>query len=116
MIISIRENLTGDDLTQTLVMPYQLKTNYHPTLQWTTVDIPDIDINVGGTYYIVVRFNDTGSLGVWTYAGLGYHHDPEYTDDAYLDGKTYYSFNRGLSWTEITGIQDFCFVTYGTEV
>jgi hypothetical protein len=38
-----------------------------------------------------VRFNDTGSFGVWIYAGLNYHDDPTYVDDTYPEGKPFIS-------------------------
>jgi len=112
-IVSIRDDLYGNDLTQTIVMPFQIDSHYLPTFQWTTFNIPDIDVTPGETYYIVLRFNSSGAFGCWMYAGKNYNHDPEYIDDPYPDGKPYFSENRGLVWDELTAIQDFCFVTYG---
>ena len=115
--VSIRKNLTEEDLTEMSVMPQQIRCHMIPVIpkpQWTTFDIPDISVIPGDEYYIVCRF-DTDSIGSWLYAGKDYSHDPEYVGDAYQEGTGYYSRNSGRTWSECSDIHDFCFVTYGEE-
>jgi len=113
--ISIRSNLTGEDLTETLQMPQQISCHMIPLIPkplWTTFDFPDITLSPGEEYYIVCRF-DTNSIGSWLYAGVDYGHDPDYQGDPYTNGTAYFSTNAGSSWYECPKLHDFCFVTYG---
>jgi hypothetical protein len=113
--VSIRDNLTGADLTEVFTMPWQLDSNILPFVKkfkWTTFDFPDISVIPGRTYYIVCRF-DSDSVGAWTYAGVDYVNDPQYHGDPYPNGKNFYSTNGGMTWHSNNRIHDFCFVTYG---
>ena len=112
--VSIRSNLTGEDLTEVFTMPQQINCHIIPVVPkpiWTTFDFPDITVTPGEEYYIVCRF-DTDSIGSWLYAGVDYDHDPSYQGDPYKDGTAYFSTNAGSSWHECTKVHDFCFVTY----
>ena len=113
--VSIRSNLTGEDLTEISTMPQQISCHMIPVIPkplWTKYDFPDITVIPGQEYYIVCRF-DTDSIGAWLYAGMDYSHDPDYDGDSYTNGTAYYSRNRGINWYECSRIHDFCFVTYG---
>jgi hypothetical protein len=113
--VSIRENLTGVDLTENYTMPMVLESQMFPYLQkikWTTFDFPDLPVTVNKTYYIVCRF-DSDSVGAWTYAGKNYNNDPNYHGDPYPNGDAFYSTDGGNTWHKLTKIHDFCFVTYG---
>ncbi len=113
--VSIRNNLTGEDLTEVFTMPQQISCHIIPVIPkplWTTFDFPDITVIPGEEYYIVCRY-DTDSIGSWLYAGVDYDHDPDYQGDPYTDGTAYFSVNAGNSWYECTMVHDFCFVTYG---
>jgi hypothetical protein len=113
--ISIRSNLTEEDLTDVSKMPQQIDCHIIPLIPktiWTTYDFPDISVIPGQEYYIVCRFN-TDSIGSWLYAGMHYSHDPDYNGDPYKDGTAYYSMDKGITWYECSRVHDFCFVTYG---
>ena len=113
--VSIRNNLTGEDLTSVIAMPMQIDNHMMPFIvkfKWTMFDFPDIDVIPGQKYYIVCRF-ESDSIGTWTYAGVGCEHDQDYDGDPYPNGEAYYSQNSGCSWKEFLNIHDFCFITYG---
>lgn len=112
---SIKDDLKGDDLTCVSVMPQQIYNHMIPEAPkstWTTFDFSDIEVSLGETYYIVIHCEGE-SVGGCHYAGVGYEHDLEYTDDPYPDGNVFISKNRGDYWRECSIIQDLCFVTYG---
>ncbi len=104
--VSIRNNLTGPDLTSASVLigPMDL---YRPILNWTTFDFPDIGVTPGEPYYIICHpiYSDDSLYG-WTYAGTSY-------DDPYPNGQGYKSNNQGTTWTVYNKVHDFSFVTYG---
>ena len=115
--VSIRSNLTGEDLTEISTMPQQISCHMIPVIPkplWTKYDFPDITVIPSQEYYIVCRF-DTDSIGTWLYAGMDYSHDPDYDGDSYTNGTAYYSRNSGRTWSECSDIHDFCFVTYGED-
>ncbi len=113
-IVSVRSDLKGEDLTSVAVMPQQIHNHMIPEAPrrtWTTFDFPDIQVIPGKTYYIVCRL-ESEAFGMWSYAGIGYDHDPDYCDDPYMNGVAFLSKNQGDYWQEFSKIQDFCFVTY----
>ncbi len=114
LIVSIRSDLKGEDLTSIAVMPQQIHNHMIPEAPrstWTTFDFPDIQVILGKTYYIVCRLENE-AFGMWSYAGIGYDHDPDYCDDPYMNGVAFLSKNQGDHWQEFSKIEDFCFVTY----
>ncbi len=107
LIVTIRDNLTGDDLTEALI--------YGPTgAQWVEFDFPDIEVTPGEDYYIVCKApegNNYDNCYCW-YFGI---------DDPYEDGGAWYSINYGATW-DIREYppwewydNDFCFETYGLD-
>jgi len=111
--ISIKKELTGDDLTTISEYPNcQFQEPELPILKWTTFDFPDIEVIPGEQYYIVCRLTDD-TLGAWTFAGLGYNEDPNYDGDPYPNGMAFCSRNNGVTWENYDIIHDFCFITYG---
>ena len=115
MIVSIRNDLKEEDLTNVIVMPQKIYNHMIPEAPrstWTTFDFPDIQVIPGETYYIICRC-ESEALGMWAYAGIGYENDPDYSNDPYPNGEAFISKNEGNSWQKITTLQDFCFVTYG---
>ncbi len=103
--LSIRKNLTGEDLTEIYKMPHQVNEHSPARVQWwTTYDFPDIVIEPEQTYYIICRF-DNDSIGGWLYAS-------KYYEDPYPEGEAFVSINKGVTWIKSNNINDFCFVTY----
>jgi len=114
-IVSVRDDLKGEDLTSIVVMPQQIHNHMipmAPRATWTTFDFPDIEVIPGKTYYILCRC-ESEAFGGWGYAGVGYEHDPNYCDDPYPNGNPFISRNQGDYWKDLSTVQDFCFVTYG---
>jgi hypothetical protein len=114
MTLSVRNNLTGEDLTSVTVIPQVLDNWYTERLKWTSFDIENLEVVPGETYYLVIHFESSDSLGAW----LNVHSDcdfhPDYQDDPYSKGIPLVSINRGETWVEYQDINDFCFVTYGS--
>jgi hypothetical protein len=114
LIVSIRSNLTGEDLTSVALIPQQIHNHMipeAPRIIWTTFNFPDIQVSPGETYYIVCRCQSE-AFGFLGYAGMGYDYDPDYCDDPYLNGAVFLSKNQGGNWQELSTVQDLCFVTY----
>ena len=98
--ISLRSSLTGTDLTA-VSLPYS---SFPMTPGWVTIDVPDITVTPGETYYIVVH-TDAGSIDscyLWGFGGA--------TD--YTRGTLHFSNTGGALWTDYA-FYDFCFKTYG---
>ena len=97
--VSIREELTGYDLTTAELIPPFGDKNY----SWVTFDFPDIKVVPGKKYYIVCRASGgtPGDCYGWFYAN---------DSSAYPEGETYGSGDHGKTWDEREG--DCCFITY----
>jgi len=102
LIISIRENLEGNDLTSITIPAEQI---LFPYLQWYSFDFPDIIVIPENTYYIVVRCNGTPLQG---YA-LGFN------DEAYPRGTAwgYWQHSPG-NWSWLPLVGDYAFRTYSS--
>jgi len=104
LIFSIRYSLTGEDLV-TISRPYYLITKHQ---LWNIFDIPDINVNIGETYYIILK----------TYGG-NYDNDDIYAwslskDHRYWKGDIW--LNWGTEWFEhYDQTESFCFETYGYD-
>ena len=104
LIISIRNNLYGKDLTSKIIQPDQINSDFY-----TTIDFPDINVIPGETYYIVCR-----ALGEETGPCFGCHQFYlGFTDDCYDKG-TCYRIEWSSDWQGKNG--DLLFVTYGEGV
>lgn len=100
VIVTIRDDLKGDDLTEVSLIPATTQTCYLQT-KWITFDFSDIAVTPHQTYYVLLKSNSefhyrTGIQSV--------------SDDSYLLGSIYFSQNQGESWQKRSG--DFGFVTY----
>ena len=112
MMISIRDNLSGDDLIRTSVKCPRVPFFMDPLIgvkwiKWSLVDFQDFEVIPGKSYYIIChcdRIDNNG--GVWCYSKNLY-------DDSYEYGKAYISLNSGDTWKILSEINDFCFITYG---
>jgi hypothetical protein len=103
--ISIRKNLSGNELSFTRIPSNQIP--YHTF--WIEIDIPDIEVNIGDTYYIVVRTNSPAGK---SYCWLDKHDD---NDDPYNNGKQWISYNNGFDWESAEDEDNFIdstFITY----
>jgi hypothetical protein len=105
LIISIRNNINGEDLTSIEVPSSYIST----TTKWINIDFPDISVNIEETYFIVAKTN--------TY--LEYHWFVSYNQDVdfYEQGegwfKNYTLGNNWMNYDEFTQAYiDFCFKTY----
>ena len=101
--ISIRDSLNGDDLTYSILHPDMVDT--FP--EWFEVDLLDINITPGDTYYIVwapLSHTDNISNCYWWGDNFG---SPGH--DAYPDGIEY-------RLGDAKQYSDFCFKTYGYSI
>lgn len=101
--ISIRDTLDGSDLTYSILHPDMIDT--FP--EWFEIDLPDINITPGNTYYIVwapLSSTDNISNCYWWGDNFG---SPGH--DAYPDGIEYRLGDAKL-------YSDFCFKTYGYSI
>ena len=103
LIISIRDNLTGNDLTYRYIPGSQVPyfTN------WIEIDFPDIEVTPGKTYYIVVRSRTSADEAYqWLYV-------QNESTDFYKRGKLWMSFDKGENWIcDEEVFQDCTFRTY----
>jgi VCBS repeat-containing protein len=103
VIVSIRESLTGSDLTSISLPPSDIPTE----VSWIEFNFDDINIVPGNTYYIVLRTSEGNSPNAYLWK-FGYI-------TPYEDGTLWYSTDGGSSWIEKLQY-DFCFKTYGQSV
>jgi len=100
LTVSIRSALSGADLASVVVPAGSIG----DVAGWVEVDLPDISVSVGQTYYIVVRTvgGSSSSCYLWSF-GYG---------TSYTSGVFSFTSNAGSSWLEYS-LYDFCFKTYG---
>lgn len=98
--MSIRDSITGDDLTSFTIDAATVPYSYPSEIVWVEFDFPDITVVPEQTYYmyVIIDLNSTGNDSV--YWGM---HNP----DPYPRGQRYWYQNP---YPE----DDFCFQTYGT--
>ena len=102
LIVAIREDLSGDDLTYKSINPYFGGENY----DWFTFDFDDITVTPGEIYYIIAQADecDKDNCYAWICAE---------DDNAYPNGRAYGSDDRGQTWESRD--MDCCFITYSTK-
>ena len=100
LVVSIRDSLTGSDLTSVFMSADELPYGVH----WIEFDFPDISVTVENSYYIVVH-TFGGSVCNCYLWGFG-------RNTSYDDGSLLYSGSSGDSWNNFE-MYDFCFITYG---
>ena len=98
--ISIKDSLTGPDLTSVLKSEGDIPTS----VDWLSFDFPDIDIIPGETYFIV--FGSNGGSIISSY-NIGFSYGNQYPD-----GSLWYSGDSGTTWKEYINY-DLCFKSYG---
>ena len=88
LAISIREELTEDDLTVIDIDPSQVPTE---TYDWVEIDFNDIIVTTGLTYYVVaLTENVTDNFYAWGANNLS---------ESYPDGCAWFSIDEGDTWT-----------------
>lgn len=108
IILSIREDRDGDDLTlvekDTSLIP-------DSTYSWIEFDFPDIEVEEGKTYFMVCRFSARDTI-YWAAS----------SDNPYNEGKAYYNTlndtNGWEAWENDLPFPysfDLCFKTFGSE-
>jgi hypothetical protein len=99
-VVSIRDSLSGGDLAVVSVPSGDIGSSYG----WVSCDFSDIDVTIGGTYYIVI--SSPGSSSTDHYK-VGFA-----AGNPYGLGSLWYSYNSGVNWLEYA-VYDFTFRTYG---
>lgn len=110
ILVSIRDNLTGIDLTSKVIFPEEVGMVYNSTTvrRYTTADFPDINVTPGDTYYIVCRTTTVEASDQY------YKISSRYVDD-YEKGMCYVRVNKpewDYNWTALYD-DDLLFITYG---
>lgn len=102
LMISIRKNLTGEDLTSIEVQAYRVK----KCIGYQLIDFQDINVNPGSTYYIVCRTAPDENDGYFWAGG---------DENCYDNGEYFQSLDNGETWHygDLDEEQDLFFVTYG---
>lgn len=104
--VSIRSDLTGNDLTK--VTRYMKGEGDEG---WIDFDFRDINVTPGKTYYIVCKTWDSSTSRSYCYSWF-YAWHKEGKEGPYSRGEVYISHDYGDSWNAIPD-DDFCFITYG---
>ena len=104
VIISIRDSLSGPDLTSFSIPKDQIPP--YPGILWLEANYDDIEVTPQQSYYIVAR--TTGGDDSNYYLWYGSNGNP------YPDGELWYSEDYGYWWGVIWDM-DLCFETYGRE-
>ena len=105
---SYNVEIRKDDLTsQTLTQANLGESSIQTGTSWTEFNIPDIDVDIGSTYFIILygqtSTGETGSVS-WHY---GY-------PNPYENGNAYRNTPGGWYELNVSGMKaDFCFKTYG---
>ena len=107
--VSIRDSLTGSDLTSATV-DGSLVSTYS---QWIIFDVSDISLVPGNQYYLVIR-SSGGSIVTYYCAMFD-------TENPYDGGEAWGSIDSGSTWGLIEDYYpeypdpDACFITYGFD-
>lgn len=107
--ISIRDSLTGSDLTSATIDGSLVSTSS----RWIMFDVSDISVIPGNQYYLVIR-SSGGSIITYYCAIFD-------TDNPYDGGETWGSIDYGATWGLIEDYYpeypdpDACFKTYGFD-
>ncbi|VVB62310.1 Uncharacterised protein [uncultured archaeon] len=117
LIISIRDNLSGSDLTSISIPANNLPED-NDLINWTICDFPDIVVNPGKTYFIVLR--TTGKNDFIIYGNVSAFYHTHFIGDPYTKGTSwayYYHGDPGFYWENLSSypyfFTDYAFKTYG---
>lgn len=104
IFVSIRENLSGEDLTTTFVTANDFWSFSNGGMYWYEFDFPDVEVTPENTYYIVCRTPETNNPYSWVVMAYDY----------YPAGEAYVSTDGGNQWIEDSMFigEDLCFETY----
>jgi len=103
LIVSIRKNLTGTDITVLPLLGSQIPFNTF----WVEFDFDDIQVNIDQTYYLVVR--SPSSQSYW------WCRQTNLTGDPYKRGQLWQSADNGIHWVSLddqNSFTDCAFRTY----
>jgi len=100
--LEIRETLDGRPIVDRTLRPDEIPKNGNG--EWVVFDVPDIDLWIDHTYYIVVHASggDENNYYRWYFAG----------NDPYGRGMGFSSYDNATTWNNEPN-NDFCFRTYG---
>jgi hypothetical protein len=101
MVIAIRSNLYGDDLTSITVQPENLP----PGWSWANFDFPDIEVTPEETYYIVWHPGDFTVANRLCWWATSY--------DRYPRGEAWLYNGDEYQWVDTCSPRDYTFKTYG---
>jgi hypothetical protein len=100
--LAIREELTGDTLSEISVNPSVVPIY---NFDWIMFDFPDISVNVGEAYYTAGHSNDNSNNGLYLWGGID--------TNPYSNGMAFILDEYNPNWQQRTDI-DTGFKTYGT--
>ncbi len=94
--------MDGRPIADRTIKPDEIPKNRNG--EWIVFDVPDIDLWINHTYYIVVHANggDESNYYRWYFGG----------DNPYGRGMAYFSNDNATTWNKEQN-NDFCFRTYG---
>ncbi len=111
LIVSIKSNLSGPDLTWVSIPGTSIPTN-PANKTWYECDFPDISVTPGNTYYIVwtpLGNHDCGNNSYWCFG----------INNPYINGFIsiyYYYYGFWVLFNPVNfSNPDFCFKTYGLQ-
>ncbi len=102
--ISIRDSLSGPDLTITSIPKDQIPP--YPGILWLEANYDDVEVIPQQSYYIVARTTGGESSNYYLWYGS--------TGNPYPNGELWYSEDYGYWWGVIWD-KDLCFETYGRD-
>ena len=104
--VSIRSNLSGEDLIKVSKKPYtELQAGY---VKWVEFDFPDLTVIPGNKYYIVVSCDSPNPWEIYGWTGM---ETEDNNDPYYPRGEAYNRYEGNWDWTPET-YRDYCFITY----
>jgi hypothetical protein len=102
VIISIRDSLSGSDITTTSIPKDQIPP--YPGILWIEANYDDVEVIPQQSYYIVSRTTGGDDSNYYLWFGS--------TGNPYPNGELWYSEDYGVWWGVIWD-KDLCFETYG---
>ncbi len=110
IIVSIRDELDGRDITSIKVKSEDIKTSDNFSSYWHEFDFSDISVDVGSQYYIVARIAYNDLFYGYSWATCNNIDNI----DRYSNGSMWLNILEGDNeWMEST--VDSCFITYGYD-
>jgi hypothetical protein len=104
VIISLRDSLSGSDLTSSLIPKDQIPP--YPGILWLEANYDDVEVIPQQSYFIVAQTTGGDESNYYLWFGS--------TGNPYPNGELWYSEDYGYWWGVIWD-KDLCFETYGRE-